>query len=303
MQLEFPYLLGLLFVFILCASVCKVRQESLFFPHMNILGSTSMTSSFLLKFLKWLGIVSLVIALASPFSEVEIEIDPRQGHDIVLLLDASQSMQMQGFDEAHRERNRFSVVKDIVDDFIQERTNDNLGMVVFGSYAFVASPITYDKHILSKLLKQLYIGVAGEKTAIYDAIAQSLTLMQESEAKSKIAILLTDGHNTAGSIPEEAAIALAQKEKMKIYTIGIGRPGEFSQGALAKIAKETGGEFFSAYSASQLAGIYEEINALEKSELKGEKFMNKSFYYTYFLFTALMSLLLYLVISSKRGWA
>lgn len=302
MHLEFPYLLALLLLFIFCSYFCKQRQESLLFPHMALFGSSTRASSFLLKSLKWLGIVTLVIALASPFSEKEIALDPRQGHDIVLLLDASQSMRIQGFDENDLQRNRFSVVQDIVDDFILKRTNDNLGMIVFGSYAFVASPITYDKHILSKLLRQLHIGVAGKKTAIFDAIAQSLTLIQENEAKSKIAILLTDGQNTAGNMPYDAAIALAQREGVKIYTIGIGRPGEFSEGTLSRIAEDTGGEFFAAYSAQQLEGIYEEINRLEKSELKGEKYLHKSHYYIYFLFVSLMSLLLYLVISSKKGW-
>jgi len=303
MQLEFPYLLLILLLFMTCAYLCKQRQESLVFPHMALFGSASMRSSYLLQILKWVGIVSLIIALSSPYQEREIALDPREGYDIVLLLDASQSMQAQGFDENNRRRNRFEVVQSIVDDFVQERSNDNLGMIVFGAYAFVASPITYDKHILSKLLQQLYIGVAGKQTAIFDAIAQSVTLVQENKAKSKIAILLTDGHNTAGQVPYDAAISLAQKEGLKIYTIGIGRPGEFSEGTLAKIAKDTGGEFYAAYSAQQLEAIYAEINSLEKSELKGEKYLHKSYYYTYFLFLAFMSLLIYLVLRLKKGWA
>ncbi len=303
MLLEFPYLLLLLLVFIACAYFCKPRQESLIFPHMSLFGSASMAASLLLRSLKWLGILTLVIAMASPYSEREIELDPREGYDIVLLLDASESMLMRGFDESNRERNRFEVVQDIVDDFVRQRPNDNLGMIVFGSYAFVASPITYDKHILSKLLKQLYIGVAGKQTAIFDSIAQSITLMQENEAKSKVAILLTDGRNTTGSIPYDAAISLAQREGVKVYTIGIGRPGEFSEGTLAQIAQETGGEYFAAYSAEQLKEVYSNINRLEKSELKGERYLHKTHYYIYFLFVSFMSLLLYLVIRSKKGWA
>jgi len=212
-------------------------------------------------------------------------------------------MRARGFDENNRELNRFSVVQNIVKSFINKRVNDNLGMIVFGEYAFVASPITYDKKILSKLLDQLYIGVAGKKTAIFDAVAQSVTLMHENEAKSKIAILLTDGQNTAGQIPYEAAISLAKKEGMKVYTIGIGRPGEFDERMLSRIAQDTGAQFFPAYSAEQLEGIYEEINTLETSELVGEKFLNKSYYYVYFLFVSFMSLLLYLVLRSKKGWA
>ena len=302
MQLEFPYLLALIFIFIFCAYFCKERQESFLFPHMQLFSSASMSSSYLLVFLKYLGIVSLVIAMASPFSEKEIDLDPREGYDIVLLLDASGSMQAQGFDANNRELNRFEVVQDIVNSFILKRPNDNLGMIVFGEYAFVASPITYDKNILSKLLSQLYIGVAGKKTAIFDAIAQSVTLMHENEAKSKIAILLTDGRNTAGQIPYDAAISLAQKEELKIYTIGIGRPGEFDERALSQIAKDTNAKFFPAYSAEQLEGIYEEINELETSELIGEKFLHKSYYYIYFVFVGFMSLLFYLILKSKKGW-
>ncbi|PHR55768.1 MAG: VWA domain-containing protein [Arcobacter sp.] len=302
MQVEFPYLLGLILIFILCANFCKQRQESLLFPHMALFSSSSMSSSYFLIFLKWLGIISLVISMSSPFSEKEIDLDPREGYDIVLLLDASGSMRARGFDENNRELNRFTVVQDIVKTFIQKRPNDNLGMIVFGEYAFVASPITYDKNILSKLLDQLYIGVAGKKTAIFDAIAQSVTLMHENEAKSKIAILLTDGRNTAGQIPYEAAISLAQKEGLKIYTIGIGRPGEFDERILEQIAQDTKAKFFPAYSAQQLEGIYEEINELETSELTGEKFLHKSYYYIYFVFIGFMSLLLFLVLRSKKGW-
>lgn len=303
MRLEFPYLLGLLLLFIACAYFCKARQESLLFPHMRLFGSALLPASLFLKVLKWLGIITLLIALSSPYSESEIELEPREGYDIVLLLDASHSMQAMGFDERKRERNRFEVVQSIVGDFIQQRSSDNLGMIVFGSYSFVASPITYDKHILSKLLGQLHIGVAGGNTAIYDAIAQSVTLMQENAAKSKIAILLTDGHNTAGSIPYDTAIALAQREGMKIYTIGIGRAGEFSEDVLESIAEDTGGRYYAAYSATQLQGIYDEINRLEKSELKGESYLHKSYFYTYFLFASLMSLLAYLLIRSRKGWA
>jgi len=270
---------------------------------MALFGSSTVGSSLVLNFLKWLGIVTLVIALASPCSEKEIELDPNEGYDIILLLDASGSMRARGFDESNLQLNRFDVVKNIVQDFIKERKNDNLGMIVFGSYAFVASPITYDKHILSKLLDQLYIKVAGPKTAIFDAIAQAVTLVHENEAKSKIAILLTDGQNTAGNIPYDAALSLAKKEGLKIYTIGIGRPGEFDERTLSKIAQETGAEAYSAYSSEQLKAIYEEINSLEKSEIKTQKYLHKSYFYIYFLFISLMSLILYLVVRAKKGWA
>jgi len=303
MLLEFPFLLVLILVFILCSVVCKYRQESLLFPHMKMFSSTIVGSSLLLKLLKWVGIISIVISIASPYTEKEIELDPKEGYDIVLMLDASDSMRRRGFDDTNRNLNRFEVIQNIVNKFVLERSNDNLGMIVFGSYAFVASPITYDKKILAKLLKQLHIGVAGPNTAMFDAIAQSVTLMHENEAKSKIAILLTDGRNTAGNIPYQAAMELAKREGLKIYTIGIGRSGEFDEVTLSKIAQETGAKAFSAYSAEQLEDIYKEINSLEKSELKSQKYLHKTYFYIYFLFVGLMSLMLYLVLRSKKGWA
>jgi len=303
MLLEYPFALAIILVFIICSKWCKLRQESLMFPHMSMFGSTTLGSSMLLTFLKWLGIVALVISIASPYKEAEIQLEPKEGYDIVLMLDSSNSMKRRGFDNNQRELNRFEVIQNIVNDFIKQRPNDNLGMIVFGTYAFVASPITYDKKILSKLLKQLHIGVAGPNTAIFDAIAQSVTLIHENEAKSKIAILLTDGRNTAGNIPYDAAISLAKREGMKIYTIGIGRLGEFDEPLLNKIATDTGAASFSAYSADQLEEIYKEINKIEKSELKSEKYMHKSYYYTYFLFVSLMSLMFYLVLRSKKGWS
>ncbi len=300
MHLEYPLVLGLILLFIACARWCKQRNETLIFPHMQLVGTQVMAASWLLSLLKWAGIVAVVIALASPYEEKVIQLDPHQGYDIILMLDASQSMAAQGFDELNPRANRFEVVQHIVGDFIAKRAADNLGMIVFGEYAFVASPITYDKHILAKLLEQLYIGVAGKKTAIYDAIAQAVTLIHENEAKSKIAILLTDGQNTTGTMPYSAAISLAQREGLKIYTIGIGHRGEFSAGTLAKIAEDTGGKFFAAYSADQLAKVYMEINSLEKSELEGQTYQKKEFYYIYFLFVGLLSLMVYLVLRSKR---
>lgn len=300
MHLEYPLVLGIILLFMACAYWCQQRQESLIFPHMGIFSSQKMIASWFLRALKWLGIVMVIIALASPYEEREIQLDPHEGYDIILMLDASQSMAAQGFDEQNPRANRFEVVQQIVGDFVLNRPADNLGMIVFGEYAFVASPITYDKHILAKLLQQLYIGVAGKKTAIFDAIAQAVTLIHENEAKSKIAILLTDGRNTTGSMPYNAAISLAQREGLKIYTIGIGHRGEFSEGTLAKIAEDTGGKFFAAYSASQLAKVYDEINALEKSELEGETYEQRDYYYIYFLFVGLLSLMLYLVLRSKR---
>jgi len=212
-------------------------------------------------------------------------------------------MKERGFDPVNPAASRFDVVKAIVKDFISQRTNDNMGLVVFGSYSFIASPLTYDKHILSRIVSQLEVGMAGKYTALYEALAQGVNLLKMSKAKSKVAILLTDGYSTAGAdkIPLDVALDMAKKEGVKVYPIGIGGPDEYNRAVLLKIAKETGGVAFGASNASQLKEVYRKIDELEKSEIKNETFSYKNYYYFYPLFIALLSLLLYVYVRNKRG--
>jgi Ca-activated chloride channel family protein len=300
---EFPKFAFLLFFFLACEALCKMRLPSLYFPHTARLLKESVAHSRLLWFLKWLGITLMIVALMSPVRDEAVELDPGQGYDIALVLDASQSMSAKEFDPDNPGRNRFDVVQEIVNRFIKQRRDDNLGVVVFGKYSFVASPLTYDKHILQGVVDQLYIGMAGKFTALYEALAQSVNLLAEAKAKSKIAILLTDGHNTpGGKVPLDVAIDLAKKEGVRIYTIGVGAPNEYNGALLEYIAKATSAKAFSAQTAMQLQRIYEEIDRLEKSEVERNSFSYKQYYYVYPLFVALLSLLLYVYLRNKRGW-
>ena len=245
----------------------------------------------------------MIIALMSPVKDEEIMLDPQQGYDIALVLDVSQSMSAQGFNPNNPRANRFDAVKEIVSDFIKKRKNDNLGLVVFGQYSFVASPLTYDQDILARVVDQLYIGMAGKYTALYEALAQSVNLLKDSKAKSKIATLLTYGHNTpGGKIPLDIAIELAKKEGIKVYPIGIGARGEFNAQVLNTIAKETCGVAFAAQSAGQLKQIYKKIDELEKSEIERESYSYVKYYYMYPLFIAFLSLLLFVYLRNKKGW-
>jgi Ca-activated chloride channel family protein len=244
----------------------------------------------------------LVIAIMSPVKDIELEVKPKMGRDIALVLDASNSMSARGFDATHAMASRFDAVQDIVNDFIKNRGNDNLGIVVFGAFSFIASPLTYDHHILKQVVAQLYISMAGKFTALYEALAQSVNLLKNSTAKSKIAILLTDGHNTSDSkISLQVAIDLAKKEGVKVYTIGIGSAREYNRAVLDKIAKETGGIAYGAKNISQLKAIYAEIDSLEKSEIKTDSYTYKTYYYYLPLFVAFISLLLYIFLRNKRG--
>jgi len=299
---EYP-LVGLsLLAFIFCAYFCKMKVPSIYFPHTKQFATSSVATSKLLFFLKWLSIVMMILALMSPVKDEPYELDPKNGYELALILDASESMQSIGFDENNPQLSRFDVVKLIVSDFISKRKNDNIGLVVFGSYSFIASPLTYDDNILKKILSQLQIGMAGKYTALYESLAQGVNLLKMTKSNSKVAILLTDGYSTAqkDSIPLDIAIEMAKKEGIRVYPIGIGHPNEYNQRVLLKIAKDTGGVAFGASSANELKSVYKKIDTLEKSEIKNETFSYLNYYYFYPLFLAFISLMLYVYLRNKR---
>jgi len=299
---EYPYLLLIVFLFLACEKFCKMRVSAIYFPHAKKFMKQHVVGSKFLLFLKWLAIVMMIIAIASPVKDELYEIEPKKGYEIALVLDASESMAQAGFNPYNPAMSRFDVVKDIVGDFISKRKNDNIGIVVFGTYSFIASPLTYDKNILKKIVSRFYVGMAGRYTALYESIAQSVNIFKSSKSKNKIAILLTDGYNTKNShFSLDVVLDMAKKEHIKIYPIGIGYRGEYNKKDLVRIAKETGGVAYGATTALELRDIYEKIDNLEKSEIKSETFTYKKYYYIFPLFVGFLSLMFYVYLRNKRG--
>jgi len=300
---ELPKLSFVIFFFIACETLCRMKLPSVYFPHTAQFMKQSVSSSKLLFLLKWIAIIMMILALMSPVKDEPYELEPKDGYEIALILDASQSMQAKGFDRNNPNLTRFDAVQSIVGDFIDTRKNDNIGLVVFGAYSFIASPLTYDEHILKRIVSQLQIGMAGKYTALYESLAQGVNLLKMTESKSKVAILLTDGFSTEGvdKVPLDVALDLAKKEGVKVYPIGIGLPNEYNKKVLIDIAKGTGGVAFGASSASELEQVYKKIDELEKSEIKNETFTYLKYYYFYPLFVGLIALMLYVYLRNKRG--
>jgi Ca-activated chloride channel homolog len=303
---EFPLFALIILLFALCEKFCKMKLPSIYFPHASQFMRGSISNSKTLFVLKWLAVVAMVLAFMSPVKDETFELEPKRGYEIAMILDASGSMKAKGFDDSNVNLTRFDVVKNIVGDFISKRKNDNIGLVVFGSYSFIASPLTYDEHILTRIVSQLQLGMAGEYTALYESLAQGVNLLKMTESKSKIAILLTDGYSTSNvdKIPLNAALEMAKKESIKVYPIGIGSPkgaDGYNAQVLLKIAKETGGVAFGASSAAELANIYQKIDELEKSEIKNESYSYLKYYYIYPLFVGFLSLIFYIFLRNKRG--
>jgi Ca-activated chloride channel family protein len=298
---EYPYLWALIVIFIVCAKFCKERSRAIFFPHVNVLMKKNAQSFSWLDALKWVGILSAVIALSSPVITKSFSNTKKEGRDIVLIMDSSDSMRQRGFDPQDLWRNKFDVVKEVVGDFIEKRESDRIGMVTFADIAFIASPLTFEKKFLTDITRMQKMGVAGKRTAINDAIVQAYNLLSKSKAKSKIAILLTDGVDNMSKIPFEDVKNLIVKRDIKLYTIGIGDARDYNGAYLKALADAGHGEAYGARDASTLEKIYEEIDKLEATKIDDKKIVQHTYLYTYPLFLAIMSLLLFVYFKNAKG--
>lgn len=236
----------------------------------------------------------LIISLSSPYSYDSSISSKKRGRDLILALDTSGSMGERGFNREKPELSRYDISVALAKEFIKNRHNDNVGLVIFGSFAFTASPLTYDLKSLIEIFDLTSsIGIAGTNTAIGDAIMEGVKSLSKGIAKSKVLILLTDGkHNSGANSPREG-VREAIKNGVKIYTIGIG--DDYDRELLSKIAKESGGRAFFAKDSSKLKEIYKSIEKLEPSPIRDREYLNRRelFIYPLTLATMLLALLIY----------
>jgi len=298
---EYPLLLTSILLFIVCAKFCKERSRAIFFPHVKTLMAPSANSSSLLSILKWVGITAAIIALASPVITKSYTNSKKEGRDIVLIIDSSDSMRQRGFDPSDIMRNKFDVVKEVVGDFIETREDDRIGMVTFADIAFIASPLTFEKKFLTDITKMQQMGMAGKRTAINDAVVQAYNLLSKSKAKSKIAILLTDGIDNMSKIPLEEVKSMIEKRDIKLYVIGIGDERDYNGVYLKTLADAGKGLAFGARDADTLNLVYDEIDKLEATKIDNKKIVQHTYLYIYPLFLAILSLLLFMYVRNSRG--
>ena len=300
-SLQYPYALALIVLFWVCARFCTAKVAAIYFPHIHTLLASKGNKSRLLELLKWLGIVSLLLALSSPVVTKSYKDTKKKGRDIMLVIDSSGSMNQRGFDRVDPMKNKFDIVKEVVWDFIDKRKKDRLGLITFADVAFVASPLTFENAFLQDIIKMQELGIAGRKTAINDALLQTYSILSKSDAKSKIAILLTDGIENMSKISLEDILGVIKKSTIRLYTIGIGSYRDFDARYLQKLAKAGKGKFFAANNKEALKKIYSEIDTLEVTKIKSKKIVQHTYLYIYPLFVAIISLLLFLYFRTSRG--
>lgn len=239
-----------------------------------------------LNILRSLAFALLVLALARPQTGISFSEVQRTGRDIMLALDLSGSMQAMDFTLKEERVNRLEALKSVVNTFIDGRKGDRIGLVVFGDRAFTQCPLTSDHKVVKDLLDSLQIGMAGNSTAVGDALGIAIKRVKDIESDSKVIVLVTDGKSNAGAISPQEAAKLATAHKIKVHTIGIGGNGtapfpqqgmfggvrlvnvpvEFDEETLTSIANSTGGVYFNAKDTKELESVYQEIDKLEERE-------------------------------------
>lgn len=299
----------------------RQKQAGLRFPSLGLIADLGKTwkqrFSGLPFFLRLAVLVLLGIALAGPRSVLEEVQHKTEGIDIVLAIDASGSMAAEDFTLNGKRVNRLAVIKDVVGEFIKGRPNDRLGLVAFGGVAYTVSPLTTDHQWLARNLQRVELGLIEDSTAIGSAISSSLARLRQSQAKSKVVILLTDGMNNAGNIEPLQAAEAARALGIKIYTIGAGTKGyapfpvkdvwgqtayqkvkiDIDEEMLARIAELTGAKYFRATDTTSLQSIYKEIDRLEKTEIEQLHYQEYKELFVYFLAAGLTFLLIELLLS------
>lgn len=284
---DFPWAFLALPPLLYCLYRCKIILHPRYFPHLHFFGNVGRWRN-AEWILKALALILMVGALATPVVIDYSDPRNRNGIDIVLSIDGSGSMNASGFgNEENGRKSRFEIVQDIASGFVMKRLEDNVGVVLFGDFAFIASPVTYEKEIIAEMIGYLSHGMAGQNTAIGEGIAMSVRALRDSKARSKVIVLLTDGEHNSGSISPKEAMSQVQKEHIKLYTIGIGKPGEFDNALLKQLAQEGGGKFFAATNEEELRAVYSEIDTLERSSIKSEQHTFFEHYYQWLLGAAL----------------
>jgi Ca-activated chloride channel family protein len=254
----------------------------------------------------WLAAIAwllLVVACARPQWLGEPIEQAVSGRDLMLAVDLSGSMEEQDFVINKRSVDRLTAAKGVASDFINRRVGDRVGLILFGTQAYLQTPLTFDRKTVMTLLNESVIGLAGDNTAIGDAIGLAVKRLKNEQTNSRVLVLMTDGANTAGEISPLKAAELAAANHLKIYTIGIGademivrsffgnrkvNPSvDLDEKSLIKIAESTGGQYYRARNTDELNNIYMRLDELEPVEKDKQYFRPRSELYYWPLSLAL----------------
>lgn len=227
----------------------------------------------------------LVAAACRPQWLGEPEDVPRSGRELLLAVDTSGSMSIEDMQIGNESVPRFNAIQAIVSDFIRRRDGDRVGLILFGSQAYLQVPLTFDLRTVAQQLREATIGLAGRETAIGDAVGLAVKRLRDRPADQRVLVLLTDGVNTAGVLQPDKAAELARDSGLRLYTVGVGADAmrvdslfgsrvvnpsqDLDEAMLTRMAESTGGQYFRARDSAELARIYRQIDTLEPAAGQG----------------------------------
>lgn len=312
LQFEYPWLFLLLLappVIWWLAPAYKEQRDALQVPYLQRLASLTRQQPskaavvlrrplqlFVLLPVWWALIVA---ALARPVWLGDPIVKDEPTRDLMLLVDLSGSMDTRDFtDPQGRLVSRLDAVKVVLGEFIDRRKSDRLGLIVFGSEPYLQAPFTRDHRVVRELLSETRTGLAGVQTAIGDGIGLSLKHFESTQARRRIAVLLTDGNDTSSKVPPKRAAEIAARRGVAIYTVAVGNPAAAAEDkvdleTLQTISRETGGRSFRAEDRRQLDGIYRTLDALEPEQAKTISYRPKYALFQWPAGTVLLTLLAY----------
>ena len=321
-ELGYPWMLWFLLVPLIVFAIppIRYRAESLFAPYfkqvIDLKGEDPRKGvqiakknwhSLLIIVLFYCG---LVLAAASPQWVGEPEKQIKTARNFLINADISLSMETTDWVNSEGQRvSRWNAVKEVMSEFIERRQGDRMGLILFGTQAYLQTPFTDDLAVVESLLQESEVGMAGAKTAIGNTIGKSVELFEQDSIQKKVMVLLTDGADSGSELRPIQAARLAATDSITIYTIGIGSKGartyELDDVTLTEIAKATGGQYFQASDRVRLEAVYEELDALEPIEYENNDYIPKRllFYYpigAVFLLVLFHQLLVGLIATVKR---
>jgi Ca-activated chloride channel family protein len=321
-RFEHPWLLLLLLLIPVVAwfALRRGRNRSIAYPSVELLLGAGLEAPVWKRHgklaLRLLAIALVILAVAHPQTGRSQHTEYAEGIDIMLVLDTSGSMQAQDFEP----KNRLFVAREVVKEFIAKRRQDRIGLVVFAADAITQCPLTLDYTLLAKLVDGVDFGMLDDGTAIGVALATACNRLRSSDATSRVVILLTDGQNNAGMVDPITAARVAASLGVKVYTVGVGTRGrapmpiddpvfgrrlvsvdvDIDEPTLRRIAELTDGRYFRATDRAELEEIYDRIDALEKSKVESETYVEYTSRFAWFVIPALA--LLMLELAFEQTW-
>lgn len=319
MFFEYPNLLWLLLLLVPVAALYIYREAKGLRPYLLVSSATpwkyrgggvKRAARHLPFILRMVALAAMIVAIARPRSSSSFERIDTEGIDIVLALDVSTSMLARDFTP-----DRIGAAKDIAIQFIAERPSDRIGVVVFAGESYTQSPLTTDRATLINLIKEIETGIIEDGTAIGNGLATAVARLKDSQAPSRVVILLTDGVNNSGEISPQMAAEIAKTYGVRVYTIGVGAEGtapypvmtpfgidiqqvevQIDEPLLQDIAQQTEGKYFRATDNTKLLEIYGEINKMEKTRTLVDSFPIYKELFMNFALAALAALVLELIL-------